>query len=59
MNELIEIGGKCKAHLALRVNGEDVEVAPISRNPNLDWLPAVEVRGEGLFFEFAGAARPR
>lgn len=32
--------------------GEDVEPAPISRNPNLDWLPAVEVRGEGLFFEF-------
>ena len=35
--------------------GEDVEIAPISRNPNLDWLPAVEVRGEGLFFEFNGA----
>lgn len=34
--------------------GEDVEIAPISRNPNLDWLPAVEVRGEGLFFEFRG-----
>ena len=33
-------------------DGEDVEIAPISRNPNLDWLPAVEVRGEGLFFEF-------
>jgi hypothetical protein len=32
--------------------GEDVEVAPISTNANLDWLPAVEVRGEGLFFEF-------
>lgn len=36
-------------------DGEDVEVAPISRNPQLDWLPAVEVRGEGLFFEFRGA----
>ena len=36
--------------------GEDVEIAPISRNPNLDWLPAVEVRGEGLFFEFHGTA---
>lgn len=35
--------------------GEDVDIAPISRNPNLDWLPAVEVRGEGLFFEFRGA----
>ncbi|HFD86748.1 MAG TPA: DUF1998 domain-containing protein [Gammaproteobacteria bacterium] len=35
-------------------DGEDVEIAPISRNPNLDWLPAVEVRGEGLFFEFRG-----
>lgn len=33
-------------------NGEEVEVAPISRNANLDWLPAVQVRGEGLFFEF-------
>ena len=37
-------------------DGEDVEVAPISRYPNLDWLPAVEVRGEGLFFEFDGSA---
>lgn len=36
-------------------DGEDVDIAPISRNPNLDWLPAVEVRGEGLFFEFHGA----
>lgn len=35
--------------------GEDVEIAPISRNPKLDWLPAVEVRGEGLFFEFHGS----
>lgn len=35
-------------------DGEDVEIAPISRNPKLDWLPAVEVRGEGLFFEFRG-----
>jgi hypothetical protein len=33
-------------------DGEDVDPAPISRNPNLNWLPAVEVRGEGLFFEF-------
>lgn len=33
-------------------DGEEVDIAPISRNPNLDWLPAVEVRGEGLFFEF-------
>lgn len=32
--------------------GEEVDIAPISANPNLDWLPAVEVRGEGLFFEF-------
>lgn len=37
-------------------DGEDVDVAPISRNPNPDWLPAVEVRGEGLFFEFNGQA---
>ena len=37
-------------------DGEDVDIAPISRNPNLDWLPAVEVRGEGLFFEFHGNA---
>lgn len=37
-------------------DGEDVEIAPISRDPKLDWLPAVEVRGEGLFFEFAGSA---
>lgn len=37
-------------------DGEDVEIAPISRNPNLDWLPAVEVRGEGLFFQFHAAA---
>jgi hypothetical protein len=37
-------------------DGEDVDIAPISRNPNLDWLPAVEVRGEGLFFEFKSAA---
>lgn len=36
-------------------DGEDVNVAPISRNANLGWLPAVEVRGEGLFFEFNGA----
>jgi hypothetical protein len=36
--------------------GADVDVAPISRNPNLDWLPAVQVRGEGLFFEFSGDA---
>lgn len=36
-------------------DGEDVEIASISRNPKLDWLPAVEVRGEGLFFEFCGA----
>jgi len=36
--------------------GEDVDIAPISRNPILDWLPAVEVRGEGLFFEFSGVA---
>ncbi len=35
-------------------DGEGVEVAPVSRNPNLDWLPAVQVRGEGLFFEFKG-----
>jgi len=33
-------------------DGEDVDIAPISHNPKLDWLPAVEVRGEGLFFEF-------
>ncbi|MEA1052705.1 DUF1998 domain-containing protein [Lamprobacter modestohalophilus] len=33
-------------------DGEEVDIAPISRNPALDWLPAVEVRGEGLFFEF-------
>ena len=33
-------------------DGDDVEISPISRNPSLDWLPAVEVRGEGLFFEF-------
>lgn len=36
--------------------GEDVDIAPISRDQNLEWLPAVEVRGEGLFFEFAGEA---
>jgi hypothetical protein len=36
-------------------DGEDVDIAPISRNPILDWLPAVQVRGEGLFFEFSGA----
>jgi hypothetical protein len=36
-------------------DGEDVEVARISRHQNLDWLPAVEVRGEGLFFEVKGA----
>ena len=32
--------------------GSEEDIAPISTNPNLDWLPAVEVRGEGLFFEF-------
>lgn len=32
--------------------GDEVDIAPISTNPTLDWLPAVEVRGEGLFFEF-------
>jgi hypothetical protein len=32
--------------------GSEENIAPISTNPNLDWLPAVEVRGEGLFFEF-------
>jgi hypothetical protein len=37
-------------------DGDDVDIAPISRNKNLDWLPAVEVRGEGLFFEFNGKA---
>lgn len=37
-------------------DGEDVEIAPLSRNSHLDWLPAVEVRGEGLFFEFRAAA---
>ncbi|MCF7996413.1 MAG: DUF1998 domain-containing protein, partial [Chromatiaceae bacterium] len=36
-------------------DGEEVDIAPISRNPALDWLPAVEVRGEGLFFEFRSA----
>ncbi|MFK9004749.1 DrmB family protein [Pseudomonas pergaminensis] len=36
--------------------GEDVDIAPISRDQNLEWLPAVEVRGEGLFFEFNGEA---
>jgi hypothetical protein len=35
-------------------DGAGVEIAPISRNPKLEWLPAVEVRGEGLFFEFCG-----
>ena len=35
-------------------DGEEVEIASISENPRLDWLPAVEVRGEGLFFEFNG-----
>ena len=35
--------------------GSEENIAPISTNPNLDWLPAVEVRGEGLFFEFNGA----
>lgn len=40
-------------------DGEDVEIAPISRNPNLDWLPAVEVRGEGLFFEFDASVLDR
>lgn len=29
-----------------------VEVAPISRT-KLNWLPAIEVRGEGIFLEFA------
>ena len=32
--------------------GSEENIAPISNNPDLDWLPAVEVRGEGLFFEF-------
>jgi len=30
--------------------GEDVPVAPISRTPT-DWLPAVEIRGEGIYLE--------
>jgi uncharacterized protein DUF1998 len=37
-------------------DGEEVDIAPISANPNLGWLPAVRVRGEGLFFEFNDAA---
>ncbi|NRB39204.1 MAG: DUF1998 domain-containing protein [Pseudomonadales bacterium] len=32
--------------------GSEENMAPISTNPDLNWLPAVEVRGEGLFFEF-------
>ena len=35
--------------------GSEENIAPISTNPNLDWLPAVQVRGEGLFFEFNDA----
>jgi hypothetical protein len=31
------------------------EVSPISRS-NLDWLPALEVRGEGIFLEFSSEA---
>ena len=37
-------------------DGEDVQIAPISRKSKPKWLPAVEVRGEGLFFEFSGGA---
>lgn len=35
--------------------GAEENIAPISANLDLDWLPAVEVRGEGLFFEFNGS----
>lgn len=35
--------------------GAEESIAPISSQADLDWLPAVEVRGEGLFFEFNDA----
>ncbi|BCO29955.1 hypothetical protein TspCOW1_00580 [Thiohalobacter sp. COW1] len=36
-------------------DGEDSNVAPISRG-NLDWLPAIEVRGEGVFIQLDTSA---
>lgn len=29
----------------------EIKIAPLSRRP-MDWLPAVEIRGEGIFIEF-------
>jgi hypothetical protein len=33
----------------------DTHIAPLAATPGLDWLPAIEVRGEGIFLEFAHA----
>jgi hypothetical protein len=34
----------------------DRNEAPINLNRNIDWLPAAEVRGEGIFFQFKADA---
>lgn len=31
----------------------DVNIAPLSVTQGMEWLPAIEVRGEGIFLEFA------
>jgi hypothetical protein len=36
-------------------NGEDGELAPLSSRPK-DWLPAVELSGEGIFIQFSDKA---
>jgi len=36
-------------------DSEDTNIAPLSAAEGMDWLPAVEVRGEGIFLEFAAA----
>ena len=36
-------------------NGEDGKLAPLSSKPK-DWLPAVELRGEGIFIQFSDKA---
>jgi hypothetical protein len=34
------------------VEGEGGQIQPLSLNPQIHWLPALVIRGEGIFFEF-------
>jgi hypothetical protein len=53
LREVRAIRGFTRIHAASGATGENV--VPISRNP-LDWLPAIEVRGEGIFLQFSESA---